>query len=88
MKFGKTGGLCPTFQLVWQPPSAETITIWYKVYIYIYIYIGNRKKNYTFISTSLFRDHSLFRAFNDRIFKTIGYIVLDYIVGENLNLNV
>ena len=30
------------------------------------IYIGNRKKNYTFIPTSLFRDRSLFRGFNDK----------------------
>ena len=31
------------------------------IYIYIHINIGNRKKNYTFIPTTLFRDRSLFR---------------------------
>ena len=58
----------------------------------MYINIGNRKKNYTFIPTSLFRDRSLFRGFNDKSDKNIQnhrlYILLDYIVRENLNLNV
>ena len=52
------------------------------------IYIGNRKKTTLSSRQACFVIAHSSGDLMIRIFKTIGYILLDYIVGENLNLNV
>ena len=60
---------------------------WY-IYIYIYIYIGSRKKLHFHPDKPVSWSLTLQGILMMRIFITIDYILWDYIVGENLNLNV
>ena len=39
------------------------ICMYMYIYLYVYIEIGKKQRDYTFIPTSLFRDHSLIRGF-------------------------
>ena len=58
------------------------------IYIYIYINIGNRKKTTLSSRQACFMIAHFSGDLMIRIFKTTSYILLDYIVGENLNLNI
>ena len=58
------------------------------IYMCIYINIGNNKKTTLSSRQACFVIAHSSGDLMIRIFITIGYILLDYIVGKNLNLNV
>ena len=66
------GSLCDDFSVV--KCSIRKSRAWY-------INIGNRKKKYTFIPTSLFRDRSLFRGFNDKNIQEYSYPIAERLLA-------
>ena len=78
-----------TFDHICVEKARYKFLIIFIIYIYIfYINIGNRKKTTLSSRQACFVIAHSSGDLMIRTFITIGYILLDYIVGENLNLNV